>query len=201
MLISRVSCATGEQYLPILSHRNWVEADEVYVSFDIQHRGTSILLKYIVREPQLRAINTGFNSAVWEDSCVEFFLLLEGDKNYYNFEFNAIGTVLGAYGPGKDQRKHLPESLLEQVQTSPSLGKGIIENLEGNIKWELDIVIPLKVLMHHDLQDLAGMKARANFYKCGDGLKKPHFLSWMPVATEKPDFHRPEFFGDVVFGP
>ena len=35
--------------------------------------------------------------------------------------------------------------------------------------------------------------------KCGDDLTVPHFLSWNPIKTEKPDFHRPEFFGTVKF--
>ena len=40
-------------------------------------------------------------------------------------------------------------------------------------------------------------RIRANFYKCGDKTAHPHFLSWSPVSTEKPDFHRPEFFGEL----
>ncbi|MBO7233161.1 MAG: hypothetical protein J6V16_08435, partial [Bacteroidales bacterium] len=26
---------------------------------------------------------------------------------------------------------------------------------------------------------------------------QPHYLSWQPINTEKPDFHRPEFFGTL----
>ena len=33
----------------------------------------------------------------------------------------------------------------------------------------------------------------------GDNLSHPHFLSWRPIQTEKPDFHRPEFFEQVTF--
>ena len=40
---------------------------------------------------------------------------------------------------------------------------------------------------------------KANFYKCGDKLSVPHYLSWNPVTTEKPDFHRPEYFGLLEF--
>jgi hypothetical protein len=40
---------------------------------------------------------------------------------------------------------------------------------------------------------------RANFYKCGDGTSVPHYLSWNQVITETPDFHRPEFFGEISF--
>lgn len=39
----------------------------------------------------------------------------------------------------------------------------------------------------------------ANFYKCGDKLQTPHFLSWNPINLEKPNFHCPEFFGTLNF--
>ena len=39
---------------------------------------------------------------------------------------------------------------------------------------------------------------RLNIYKCGDKTAHPHFLSWAPIRTEKPDFHRPEFFGTAI---
>ena len=39
----------------------------------------------------------------------------------------------------------------------------------------------------------------ANFYKCGDKLQTPHFLSWNPIDLEKPNFHCPEFFGMLRF--
>lgn len=199
MIVSRVSCARDNNQLPKIAHPNWVKAEGVSVAFDIHHRGTSILLNFLVEEPQVRAVNTDFNSSVWEDSCVEFFLALEGDDNYYNFEFNAIGAVLGAYGPDRNNRKWTSPEILELIQVEPSLGRKPIENLEGSIKWELEIVLPLKALCHHEITDIAGHIARANFYKCGDQLKQPHFLSWKPVLTEKPDFHQPEYFGDLEF--
>ena len=40
---------------------------------------------------------------------------------------------------------------------------------------------------------------KANFYKCGDELQTPHFLSWNPIQIEQPDFHRPDFFGTLEF--
>ncbi len=199
MIVSRVSCSLDNQELPKIAYPNWVPAPGVSVSFDISHRGTSILLKYMVREPQVRAVNTGFNSPVWEDSCVEFFISLEGDDHYYNFEFNAIGTVLGAYGPDRHQREWIPEEILKLIQVNPSLGRDVIANREGDIKWELDIILPVKLFCHHTVTDIAGNSARANFYKCGDKLDKPHFLSWNPVLTPEPNFHTPQFFGALDF--
>ena len=44
-----------------------------------------------------------------------------------------------------------------------------------------------------------GLHVKGNVYKCGDMLPHPHFLSFFPINLPKPDFHRPDFFGDVVF--
>ncbi|MDE5921249.1 MAG: hypothetical protein K2G82_06535, partial [Paramuribaculum sp.] len=27
---------------------------------------------------------------------------------------------------------------------------------------------------------------------------EPHYLSWAPITTPQPDFHRPEFFGNIT---
>jgi hypothetical protein len=37
----------------------------------------------------------------------------------------------------------------------------------------------------------------ANFYKCGDETPEPHFLSWNPIDLPKPNFHVPQFFGQL----
>jgi len=169
------------------------------VGFSIRHDGTSIHLFYRVEEPQVRAVNTGLNSPVWEDSCVEFFLSVDGDKNYYNFEINAIGTVLGGYGPDRHERTRLSETLLSQINTSPSLGRDPIEDLNKRTIWTIKVVIPLEVLQFTKLASLSGTNGHANFYKCGDKLKQPHFLSWKPVLTPTPDFHTPRYFGPLSF--
>ena len=51
----------------------------------------------------------------------------------------------------------------------------------------------------HEMADLNGKTMRANFYKCGDLLQTPHFLSWAPIDLPQPKFHCPEFFGEVTF--
>ena len=58
---------------------------------------------------------------------------------------------------------------------------------------------PVKAFFHHKIKALKGKTIRANFYKCGDKLTVPHYLTWSTVGTPKPDFHRPEFFGMVRF--
>jgi hypothetical protein len=183
-----------------IGHQNWVDAEDINVTFTIGHDGTNIYLSYLVEEPQIRAVNTEFNSPVWEDSCVEFFFAPGGDgEHYYNFEFNAIGTVLCAYGKDRHQREHLPESVLSLVETIPSLGKEPIEGIMGKTRWGLEVRIPVKALIHNRIEDLSGMEAKGNFYKCGDKLDHPHYLSWEPVRTSNPNFHLPVHFGLLSF--
>jgi hypothetical protein len=182
-----------------ISNQNWVEAPQVSAAFSIRHDGTSIYLYYQVEEPQVRAVNTEFNSSVWEDSCVEFFLAFDGDDGYYNFEINAIGTVLGAFGKDRHLRLPLPDSFLARIETTPSLGRMPIESLDEQTTWEMQLVIPMETFHFSTLRTLSGVDALANFYKCGDKLKHPHFLSWKPVLTSNPDFHTPRYFGQLSF--
>ncbi|MFY9152364.1 MAG: carbohydrate-binding family 9-like protein, partial [Prolixibacteraceae bacterium] len=59
--------------------------------------------------------------------------------------------------------------------------------------------IPWEVFYKHELKPVSGKKMRGNFYKCGDGLSVPHFVSWTKIKTEKPSFHEPAFFGGLEF--
>ena len=61
------------------------------------------------------------------------------------------------------------------------------------------IKIPTDVFIYDKPKSFAGLKATANFMKCGDETSDPHFVTWAPIATENPDYHRPEFFGVLEF--
>ena len=200
MLVRKI---TGIDNLPqqaeeAISIANWAEAPGVKAGFAIRHDETSIYLYYQVTEPQVLAVNTRINSPVWEDSCVEFFLQIK-EEHYYNFEFNAIGTVLGGYGMDRHKRSQLSDHLLALIDTTPSLGNKPIENLEKRTFWSLRLIIPIRVFHFSNIKSLSGVDAHANFYKCGDKLNQPHFLSWKPVMTSTPDFHQPKYFGVLAF--
>ena len=46
---------------------------------------------------------------------------------------------------------------------------------------------------------ISGKKLRANFYKCGDRMPVKHYVTWNPIGWPQPDYHRPEYFGELVF--
>ncbi len=168
-------------------------------SFSIARTRHEILLKYYVRETWFKAEKTETNQEVYEDSCVEFFVSPSDDRIYYNFEFNAIGTCLMGAGTGRHDRKRADSSVIAEIRRLASAGSSPVSESEGDFTWTLTLAIPFSTLIHHKVAIRKGSIFRANFYKCGDKLAAPHYLTWNPVGTEKPDFHRPEFFGSLEF--
>jgi hypothetical protein len=65
--------------------------------------------------------------------------------------------------------------------------------------WEVYYQIPVAFLQVFYPDDSFSGSLRANVYKCGDKTDHKHYLSWNPVNSEKPDFHRPEDFGRMIF--
>ncbi|MRI00857.1 hypothetical protein GH721_09990 [Kriegella sp. EG-1] len=170
------------------------------VKFRIAHNNNQIWLKYYVKEKSIRAVIAETNGAVHTDSCVEFFFDPLGNGSYYNFEFNCIGTTHLAYGPGRGNRNFIaPEIIQNEIQISSTLGDEPFNEITGAHSWEMTIVIPASSLTYNKALQLKGLNSSANFYKCGDKSAEEHYLSWNSITTERPDFHRPEFFGSIIF--
>lgn len=135
-----------------------------------------------------RAENTAPDSPVWEDSCLEFFFTADG-RTYINLEGNAKGALRASIGPDRHDRRLLRE-----------LGASLprVEAEAASDRWALTLVIPaalFETLLGVSLRP--GLSLGANFYSCGDKTPAPHYAAWNPVETETPDFHRPEFFGEL----
>lgn len=177
---------------------NWKEYSYCpKVEFRVAHTENAILLHFKVTEASIRARYGEDNGSVWTDSCVEFFSIPGGDGIYYNIECNCIGTILIGVGPQRNNREHASADVTAQVQRWSSLGRASFEERVGEVTWEVALVIPYTVFFKHQITSLDGKRMKANFYKCGDELQTPHFLSWNPIEIEKPDFHRPDFFGTL----
>ncbi|MDF2193428.1 carbohydrate-binding family 9-like protein [Paraflavitalea sp. CAU 1676] len=165
------------------------------VHFAMGHQADRLFLKYYVTEKAIRAVANQVNGKVWEDSCVEFFIAFDNNA-YYNLEFNCIGTALIGFGPSKHERNMLPAPVVEQVAIHTSINR---QPAAGTIHWELTIIIPLSIFLHHQPLTLSGKDCRANFYKCGDLLPDPHFVAWSGIDSSTPNFHVPASFGSLHF--
>jgi len=144
----------------------------------------------------LRAVNTVDNQPVNEDSCVEFFVKKVDSDYYYNFEFNCIGVCKAAkHLKKRENATYFTAGQLSEISRWSSLGQRAFNELSGLSSWAVCVKIPLK-LIDVDPTDIPD-KLMGNFYKCADETEQPHYVSWAPIITEKPDFHRPEFFGEL----
>jgi len=179
---------------------NWKEFTyKPEVVFSIAYSDREIFLKYYIRENYFKAEKTETNQMVCEDSCVEFFVSPEDDGIYYNLEFNGIGTCLLGTGTSRENSKRADPVIVSKIRRLTSVGKNPVSEQKGEFEWTITLAIPLEVFFHHNVTQLKGKTFRANFYKCGDMLSVPHFVTWNPVGTIKPDYHQPEYFGLLKF--
>ena len=173
-------------------------SDKPKVSFCIAHNGDHIFLKYDVEEKEVLARYWHINDPVFKDSCVEFFIAFDDERDYYNLEFNRLGTCLGSFGSERKNRTQLPLTILDKIKYDRTIVQKKSSS-EFIINWTLTILIPVQVFCYHKISSLKNKKGRVNFYKCGDDLSEPHYLAWNNIISEAPDFHLPEFFGVAAF--
>lgn len=176
---------------------NWPEtfAYAPLCSGRIARTQDALVVDFRVSGLDLRAQNLTDNGRQWEDSCVEVFIKDPEEDTYYNFEINALGKVLACSGADRHGRVARPAEEMEEILRFGQLEGGPLD--EGGIwTWRVGVVIPFE-LIGVDPENLPD-SIRANFYKCGDKTAHPHYLSWSPIDTPKPDFHRPEFFGELL---
>lgn len=177
---------------------NWPEAFPYCpeCSFRIARSKEYLALSFDVEGRDLRATELTDNGRNWEDSCCEVFVSPEPGR-YYNIEINCIGSVLMAFGEGRNGRIKVDPGQVARIIRHCSLEHKCY-CIEGeNVRWQVAVLIPFDIIGLDPENLPEGI--RGNFYKCGDLTATPHFVTWSPVGTEKPDFHRPEYFGEFKF--
>lgn len=182
----------------IVSEVNWPDAYPYapLCGGRIARTEDSLLVDFHVSGLDLRVENTADNGRQWEDSCCELFLQLPGDDAYFNFEINAAGMILAARGTGRGDRVQLPAEEVARIVRVASV-EGAQDHEGGIWDWRVLVMIPFDLLGLDS--DALPEKLRGNIYKCGDRTAHPHYLSWAPIGTPSPDFHRPEYFGEFLF--
>lgn len=195
------AAALLEQLVPaepidVLNWKNYPYRPDL--KFRIAHIKSEIWLMFYVGEKYILANETKINGRVHKDSCVEFFVSFD-KENYYNIECNCIGVLHVAHGKSRAARVFVDEDKIKQIVAESSLGKEPFAERAGGFNWHILLRIPCPVFMFDNITSFSGIKCTGNFYKCADDTTIPHFVTWNPVFTESPDYHRPEFFGNLVF--
>ena len=176
---------------------NWPEfSAQCEAGVELSHSSDMLHIHYMVDEAAVVARCTADGQNVWEDSCVEFFFDPEGKGEYYNLECSCTGWIYLCKGTGRCGRIPLDDTALKSIKRRCTLPQEAFGLLEERTQWELWLDVPASVF---GLESFEGLRARGNFYKCADASPFRHYLSYAPIATPKPDFHRPEFFETILF--
>ena len=168
----------------------------------LAHTGTMLFVRFEVQSRGLRAMHTHDLEHVNEDSCVEFFVTNADQSRYFNFEFNCIGVCNASHRISKSEdvcRLTLDE--LQSILRYSEVTSAPFDNRDGNYIWSLTIGIPLSLLDITPAILNQPISLRGNFYKCGDLTSEPHYLSWAPITFERPNFHLPAYFGNLILEP
>ena len=156
-------------------------------------KNDGFVLRLEAEEKNPRATFTEPDQMVCQDSCLEFFadFAPEKDKGYLNFEVNPNGAL------------HL--YIGKSVLIRESVLKMGIKRPEGSAfktekSWGFEIKIPFAFLKecYGDVDFKTGYKFKGSFYKCGDKTEFPHYGSFTEIDEEKPKFHCPEFFANLI---
>ena len=185
----KVGCAPwGGSYLP-----------KTYAK--VCHDGSALHVCMRSYEKEIRTEVHEHEGKVHTDSCMEFFFspCPEQGCEYFNMEMNPLGYFKFNYGSGRGSRiKTADDTQPYHVRTA------IGEDADGTY-WQVVYSIPFDLILRFapSFTGKAGEHLRGNFYKCGELTPCPHLLTWNPIdnqAYPNPDFHRPEYFGDLVLG-
>ena len=114
-----------------------------------------------------------------------------------NFETNCIGAMVGSRRKGREEdvRPFSPDEM-GQIKRHCTFPREAFEEKDGLFEWKVELAIPLQ-LIFREKAPVFPQKLRVNFYKCADKTKKPHYVSWQPIKLPTPNFHCPQFFGEI----
>ncbi len=181
-----------------ISYAGWGTSyvPETYAQLVYQN-GEGFHLKMTCKESNPKAVYTKYMDEVYKDSCMEFFVIVSGER-YLNIEMNSNGAMLSAIGADRNKRTPVSEIIGKYSEASAFP----IKAEKTADSWSLTVFISndaISKIFGIDTSMLkAGYAMRGNFYKCGDETESEHYVMWNPVKTENPDYHRPEFFGELI---
>ena len=169
------------------------------VEVKLYYSNENLLVHFRAFEKYITAKYLNINDPVYKDSCVEFFVNLFPDKSdaYFNFEINAIGTIYAGFGNVKNNT-FIDVKDIETIRVFSTIKEPVVGAIQ-NDNWEIKLIIPIKLFEKFYNLKFMGNNAKANFYKCGDESQFEHYGCWNPIISSFPNFHLPEYFGDLFF--
>ena len=163
---------------------------------------TTLYLQFLCEDKHIFSETTELNGPVCRDSCVEFFAMPNQMRRqeYFNLEINACGTLLLGWGV-KGDRRRISQEMASRLTIVTSVPEPTKDESPDDNGWWVAAAVPFDLLSEfteRTIQPGSGGEWYVNFYRCG-GRTDDQYACWWPIETPTPDFHRPEFFGQILF--
>lgn len=177
------------EQVPVLPIDTLLWSPEVPISAEarICYDEDALYVQMQAVEPQIRAEDRDILGEPCNDSCLEFFFCpITGDTRYFNIEYNPNACMYLGFGDIGRLVRLVPDEAMFRPQVAFT-----------DDGWRITYQIPISFIQHFfpAFRAESGASIRANCYKCGDLTVQPHYLSWNPMTSETPAFHRPNDFG------
>jgi len=175
-----------------LVHQPWLAPCDIAAKAQACHDGENLYIRMEAEEKDILATLTGPLDQVCNDSCLEFFFAPKADDiRYFNFEWNKLCNAYVGFGGERKTR-------VRQILKSPQdiFAPKSFETEKG---WGIEYRVPASYIQMYMPEFRFEGEAACNFYKCGDKTKTQHYLAWAPLTSEKPDYHRRQDFGRMIF--
>ncbi|NKB69146.1 MAG: hypothetical protein GKR89_18920 [Candidatus Latescibacteria bacterium] len=159
---------------------------------------TALYVAFTAYDPHISATLTQRDSPVSRDDCVEVFIAPDSSRvtTYFNFEFNALGTILDRSPRDKRSKKWNGEGVKIALDIQGTLNN----ETDRDSLWVAEIALPFAVFAPYapNLPPADGDTWRLNLYRTG-GQVNLQYITWSDTRVPKPQFHAPERFGVVHF--
>lgn len=154
------------------------------------------VVKLTCVEKNPKADYKNYNDPVWVDSCLEFFVAFDANNpnKYMNCEMNSAGAALMHIGTKGEGKRVSVESILGHYPTHKP------EVLSDKWSVELHLTVEDIKKLFGDIDFKKGYKFTANMFKCGDRTEYEHYGMWSYSVSIFPQFHQPEYFGQLIIG-
>ena len=135
---------------------------------------------------------------VSRDDCVEVVIAPDTSqvKSYFNFEFNALTTIL-------DRSPFIERSSqwnADGIKVANHIAGTLNDTSDVDDYWTIELAIPLVTFetFAPDIPPKHVQKWRLNLYRTGGDINL-QYATWSNTLRPKPQFHAPDRFGIVEF--
>jgi hypothetical protein len=174
------------------------------VQAKMMYDNNNLYVIFLVNDRFVRCLVRDFNGPVYEEPCVEFFFSPDTmyPERYFNLEINCGGTPLMHYNDhSRKVRKELSVNDMQMIEIVHSLPNVVDPEITEPVTWTIEYRLPLSILEKYSkiTPPGKGISWKANFYKIAEKGSNVHFLTWSVVDNPEPNFHLPQFFGNINF--